>query len=89
MSVPADLITPKEAAHLAGVHTTTLLAWVRAGKLRGYRRAGSRYLVSRADVLALITPVEVVPEVRGRTAAEQELAAAMAAERLRRRGYRV
>ena len=60
--LPHDLIAPKDAARIAGCHVSTLLRWILHGRLRGYRKAGSRYLVSRADVEGVIA--EVVPRRR-------------------------
>lgn len=56
--IPDDLITVKEAARLVhNTHTATIRRWVLNGKLQGYTLAGTRWLVSRADVLALIQPL--------------------------------
>ncbi len=54
--IPDDLIPVVEAAALAGVHHRTLRQWIRAGKLAGYVRAGTRLFVSRSDVEALYRP---------------------------------
>lgn len=86
--VPDDLITPKAAAKLVNVHISSVYRWVLSGKLKGYRRAGSRYLVSRADVLGMIQPVEVEAPDRPRTRREEEEAARRAVEELRRQGIR-
>jgi excisionase family DNA binding protein len=59
--VPTDLIGVVKAAKLIGVQARTLRGWVHAGKLAGWRMAGSRILVSRADVLGCIRPVPLRP----------------------------
>lgn len=68
---PDDLISTTEAARLIPsgqpgrkTHTSTIVRWVKQGRLRGWRR-GSRLLVSQAEVYALLRPepVEVRPEV--------------------------
>lgn len=56
-NLPSDLITVKEAARLAhNTHQSTIRRWVLSGKMPGYRLAGRKFLVSRADVLAMIQP---------------------------------
>lgn len=89
LSTPADLITPRRAARIVGVHISAIYRYVLKGKLRGWRRAGSRYLVSEAEVRALIQPVVVEVEEEIRTRAEEKDAAQASLERLRRAGYRV
>lgn len=55
--IPSDLISIKQAARLVnGTHVATIRRWIHAGKLPAYRLAGTRLLVSRADVLNLIQP---------------------------------
>jgi excisionase family DNA binding protein len=54
---PADLIPLGPAASILHVTPSTLWRWVVRGKLRSWKRAGTRYLVSRADVLELLQPV--------------------------------
>ena len=88
-ATPRDLITPREAARLVGTHLSTVHRWLHSGRLRGWRRAGTRYLVSRAEVLAVIQPVAVGEVETPRTAAEDAAAAERAREYLRARGYRV
>jgi excisionase family DNA binding protein len=61
MSLPNDLISPKTAARLLSVHVATIYRLVSEGKLPALRRAGTRLLVRRVDVEALLTPV--VPAV--------------------------
>lgn len=86
-SIPADLVTPKKAAELIAVSANTIYRWIEEGKVRAYRVAGSRYRLSRAEVLALVEEVE--PAAPLRTPAEDEEAAAEAVERMRRNGHRV
>lgn len=55
--IPCDLITIKKAARLIGnAHSATIRRWIFSGKLKAYRLAGCRFLVSQADVLNLIQP---------------------------------
>lgn len=55
--IPSDLITIKQAARLVNnTHRCTIRRWILKGKLKAYKLAGSRYLVSRADVMNLIQP---------------------------------
>ncbi len=63
--IPDDLIDTREAAKVAGcVHLSTLHRWIKSGKLRAWKRAGSRFRVSRQDVLDLLAPVELEPNVQ-------------------------
>lgn len=86
--LPEDLITPKQASRLLGVHVSTIHRWVDTGRLKGYRRATCRKLVRQSDVEALIVPIKVVEVERPRTKAEEEDAASQAMARLRGRGYK-
>jgi excisionase family DNA binding protein len=66
--LPEDYITRNQAAKLAGgCHPSTVYRWVRAGRLRGWRVEGKLF-VSRAEVLAIIRPVNVplTPEAQAR-----------------------
>lgn len=74
-TVPDDLIPLSEAAALhprsrpgKNVHAVTIYRKIRRGKLRGWRDDGGtgRWLVSRAEVLALVRLVETTPELEGR-----------------------
>lgn len=87
MSLPTDLVTPKAAAALVGVSVNSIYRWVEEGRVRAYRVAGSRYRLSRADVLGLVE--EVVPPVPLSTPAEDEQAARAAVGRMRAEGRRV
>lgn len=62
MSIPTDLLTPREAARLVKAHLSTVHRWIHTGKLRAYRRGPHRYLVSQADLEALLRPVtDILP----------------------------
>ena len=54
--MPSDLITTVEAAHLRGVHRTTITRWVQRGRLTPSQTVGigtrAVYLFHPADVLA-------------------------------------
>ncbi len=54
---PDDLVTIPEAAGRLRVDPSTVHRWIGRGKLRAWRRAGTRRLISMADVLALIQPI--------------------------------
>lgn len=84
--LPADLITPKEAARLIRTHISTIHRWVQSGRLRGWKR-GSRYLISRADVEAMLRPVTPLPELTREKELEKRAEKAM--EELRRDGWKV
>lgn len=77
--LPADLITLKTAAKILNVHRGTVYRWVLEGRLRAYRIAGCRYMVSRPDLEAAVRPVGVVPD--------HDPAAERAREALRRGGF--
>lgn len=51
--IPNDLISLPEAAKLVRVVRQTVLRWLISGRLRGFR-AGHRWRISRADLLALV-----------------------------------
>lgn len=59
MIVPDDLIDVAAAAILVKAHPSTVYRWLRRGNLRGWRKGGARYLISRKDlegVYELVTP---------------------------------
>ena len=78
--VPDDLISPREASQVLGVHLASIYRFIEDGRLPAWRRAGTRWRVSKAAVLGLLVPPANVPEGRQPTHAE-----AMA--ELRRRGW--
>lgn len=86
--LPGDLIAPKVLARILGVHLSSVHRWIHEGKLRAWRRAGQRYLISEAEGRALVVPVEVRSGEHARTRGEEELAASQAAQRLRAKGYK-
>lgn len=88
MSIPDDLITPKEAARLLRCHLASVYRWIGEGKLAAWKRLGHRILVSHAAVERLLQPVEAretvtVPEAAPDVAQERYEAAI---ERLKRQG---
>lgn len=89
---PDDLLTPKQARRIASVCLKSVYRWIRRGLLPAYRRAGTRYLVSEADVRALLRPVET-PAPAAATPAALSAAASrrhrQAVANLRRMGLRV
>lgn len=56
---PADLMTTLEAAALIHVHPNTIRTWIRGGQLPAWRFGLRSLRVSRADVLAMLRPVQV------------------------------
>lgn len=58
---PADLVNPSAAGRLIGVRRARIMRWVRQGKLRHWLLASERYLVSAAEVRALLRPGEARP----------------------------
>lgn len=87
---PADLIRPARAAQLLHVHICSLYRWIAAGKLRAWRRAGRRYVVSEADVKALLEPVVPREPAAGvETRAQRAARAAHAEEVLKAAGYKL
>jgi excisionase family DNA binding protein len=54
MSQPDDLITAKAAARLLMCDVHTIYRYIKSEKLKGYRRAGSRWYVSRSAALSLM-----------------------------------
>jgi excisionase family DNA binding protein len=86
MSLPDDLISPKTAAKILRSHISTVYRLIHSGKLRSFRRAGTRHLVSRADVEALL--VEETPAPRLETSADVARRRKEAIDRLRQAGLR-
>ncbi len=60
-NLPDDLITPRQAARLLGVHPATVYRYLRVGRLACWVRAGTRKFVSQAAVRGLFTPPAVAP----------------------------
>ncbi|WP_378736678.1 DNA-binding protein [Nocardia brasiliensis] len=57
--MPADLITLREAASLAGgVHPKTIRRWIGLDLLSGYRRGPRLLYVSRRELLELAQPLK-------------------------------
>ncbi len=86
MSLPTDLITPKAAARLLHAHVASVYRWITQGKLRSWKRAGTRHLVNRADVLALLVQEE--PAVRLESSGEGAKRYEEAVQRLKESGLR-
>jgi excisionase family DNA binding protein len=49
----ADLLSPTEAAELAGVHPDTLKRWARLGRIPAVRTPGDWWRFRREDIEAL------------------------------------
>jgi hypothetical protein len=58
-TIPDDLIPLPVAAELIQVDSSTIRRWILNEKVQGYRRVG-RWLISKADLLALIKPEIIV-----------------------------
>lgn len=63
-----DLLKPTEAAQLLRVHVAQVYRWVGSGLLPSQRtptkRGRGHLRIERADVLALLQPVRLKPELR-------------------------
>lgn len=91
---PADLISAREAAGLAGVHFSTIIRWVQKGVIRGWQRPDGSYRVSRSEVTAAaLVPVTPRAPAAGDDGADTEAGraarGAATRARLRARGWRV
>lgn len=65
-TIPHDLISPIEAAHLLQTSPDSIRRWCKSGKLPAYKLVGT-LRISRADALALLKRVETKgPLVRTR-----------------------
>jgi excisionase family DNA binding protein len=62
--IPTDLIRPSQAAKLLNLDIGTIYRWINSGKLPAWKRGGSHYVVSRADVAACLEPVRKQPRLR-------------------------
>lgn len=87
MTLPEDLMTPKQASRLVRAHVSTVYRWIHAGQIPAYRRGMSRYLVSRADVERMLSRVVPLPELA--TSADEERRHQEVMQRLREKGLKV
>lgn len=55
---PTTELTPKEAAALIGVNTTTIYRWIEAGEVR-YRHVGKRYFLLWQDLEPMVDTHDV------------------------------
>jgi excisionase family DNA binding protein len=55
--IPTDLVPLGRAATTLHCNRATVYRWVLAGKIRSWRQAGNRFMVSLADVRELMQPV--------------------------------
>lgn len=94
-ATPDDLITPGRAARILRLNVKTVYRWIVGDrkadpptppKIRSWKRAGTRYMVSEADVRALLEPTrpdqQPPPESRQQLDARRDAAR----ERLRSQG---
>lgn len=58
IELPSDLIRPGQAAKLLGLHMATVYRMMDDGRLPFYRPAARQRRVRRADVEAMLRPVE-------------------------------
>ena len=86
--LPNDLMRPREAAKLLGVHLATLYRWMDVGKLPFFRLGGYQRRVSRRDAAAMIQreTVEIPNRPTEKTAAERNRMAKSDLETLKRHG---
>ena len=92
--IPSDLISMADAIDLIPgrrkgkkICASTVYRWVSCGKLRAWRVAGGHLCVSRADVLALIQPAEVVKDLPGKP--QRMFPEGLAEKVLRARGIKI
>ncbi len=91
--LPADGITPDEAAALVRVTGSAVRQWIKTGKLRAWKRGLRFKLVSRAEVLALAAgrvelAVKAKAPPRARTQRQREAGQKRAREALRKAGVK-
>jgi excisionase family DNA binding protein len=88
--VPSDLVTVKAASKLLAVHVGTVYLIIRKGQLRAWKRVGGHARVSRAEVQALMRPVQIrhAGDEPPRPRTQEEADSAAAVERLRKKGYK-
>ncbi len=70
-STPQDLMSTTAAAKFLNVDPATVRRWASIGKLPAYRIVG-RLRISRADLAALVKPVEPDSSPRPLTRSERE-----------------
>lgn len=56
--MPPDLLTPADAAELLGISGETLRRWAKEGTVRHVKLPSGRRLFYKADIEALLTPLE-------------------------------
>lgn len=78
VSLPAGLLTTKEASIVFRISVPKLRQWVDSGKLRDYSATRWRMLVSSADIMELIGKGQGKRKVRGIALMKQEQKAAEA-----------
>ena len=55
---PSDLLlTPYEAAEIAGVHHSAVRRWISRGQLRARRTPGGQVRIDRRDLEAVLRPI--------------------------------
>lgn len=86
--MPGDLISVRDAADLIAVSVATIYRIIGEGHLHAWRRVGGHCRVSKAEVVALMRPVEVRHARDSIFVDADEQAAQDAVVRLRDKGYR-
>ena len=61
-STPAELITSGQAASLVGVTDETIRRWADQGRIRHVRLPSGQLRFHRADIEALVEPIEPTTE---------------------------
>jgi len=69
-------VTPKQIATRMQVHLATVHRWIATGKLKAFKRNGSRYLILESDVEQMLNPVQPI-EIELCSTLASEHAAAM------------
>lgn len=63
MELDRSFYSPREVADLAGVHPSTIMAWIHAGRLRAIKLTERTYRIPNKAVLKLLAPELANPPV--------------------------
>ncbi len=84
MQLTKPLYSPREVAEIAGVHPSTILNYIAAGRLYAVKLSERTYRIPARSVLQLLAPEELSPPVVTRE--EDELANATTDEEVAKTG---
>ena len=92
-NIPSDAVTPTQAAKELDASVSSIYRVLHAGKIRSWRKAGFRYLISLGEVKAYFSPVrvEISKEItdKPRTRGEELAVSEAAKQQLREQGWKV